>query len=303
MLDVTTLPLPRLTEVGPRDGFQNETAVVPTEAKIEFIDALSESGVQEISAGAFGAQLPGPQLADSAEVFENMRRKEGVQYLALVLDEEGLDDALEAEVDKVEVLCSPSEAYSQKVLDAPIAQTLERLRPIVNRAWKARLPSRAGVAAAFQCPYQGTGVKPESVVAVVDRLRAMGVAEFSLCDTVGSASPQEVRALLDLLLKRVGPEQVFLHFHDTYGMALANALAAWTEYGVAGFDASCGGVGGCPYAPGVGGNVATEDLAFAFLACGAPMRVDFQKLRLAGKALVPHLGHSLPSHLSKIEFR
>ena len=304
MMDVTTLPPPRLAEVGPRDGLQNEASVVPTEAKVAFIDALSESGVREISAGAFGSSLPGPQLADSAEVFENMKRKEGVHYLALVFDEKGLDLALEAEADKIEVVCAASEAYSQKTTGAAIAQTLERLRPVVARARAAKLPVRAGVGTSFHCPYEGP-VHPDSVAAMVERLRVMGVAEFSLSDTVGRASPQDVRALMDILFKRlmVSPEQIFLHFHDTYGMALANALTAWGEYRISGFDASCGGVGGCPYAPGVGGNVATEDLAFAFFASGAAIHVDFQKLRAAGLALVPHLGHALPSHLSKLEFK
>ena len=175
---------------------------------------------------------------------------------------------------------------------------------MVARARAAKLPVRAGVGTAFHCPYEGP-VHPDSVAAMVERLRVMGVGEFSLSDTVGRASPQDVRALLEMLLRRlsVSPEQIFLHFHDTYGMALANALTAWTEYRISGFDASCGGVGGCPYAPGVGGNVATEDLAFAFLASGAAIRVDFQKLKAAGQALIAHLGHPLPSHLSKLEFK
>jgi hydroxymethylglutaryl-CoA lyase len=304
MIDVTTLPLPRLAEVGPLDGLAYEAAVVPTEAKVAFIDALSESGVREILAGAFGGTAPIPQLADSAEVFENMKRREGVAYLALVRDEKGLDLAIEAEADKIEVDCAASETYSQKVGGNPIARVLEGLRPLVARARAAKLSVRAGVGTCFHCPYGGA-VHPDSVAAIVERLRVMGVAEFSLGDTLGRASPQDVRALLEILLRRLSlnPEQIFLHFHDTYGMALANALTAWTEYRISGFDASCGGVGGCPYAPGVGGNAATEDLAFAFLASGAPLRLDFQKLREAGAALSRHLGHALPSHLSKLEFK
>jgi len=302
MIDVTTLPTPRFTEMAPRDGLQNEAAVVPLEAKVAFIDAVSEAGLREISAGAFAAGAAVPQLADTAEVFENIRRKEGVVYSALVLDDKGLDAALAAEADKVEVLCAASESFSQKVVGAPIAQTLERLRPLVGRSKKARLPVRAGIATAFHCPYEGA-VPREAVAALVERLRAMGVDEFSLSDTIGRASPQDVRGLLDLLLKRVSAEHVFLHPHTTCGMAIANALTAWTEYSVSGFDASCGGVGGCPYAPGLGGNVATEDLGFAFLACGASVRLDFRKLRAAGEGLARHLGHPLPSHLSRLEFK
>lgn len=302
MIDVTTLPLPRFVEVGPRDGLQNEAVVVSREARVAFIDALCDGGVREISAGAFSGRPVAAQLAGSGEVLENVRRKEGVMYSALVLDEEGLDAAVAAEVDKLEVLCAASETFSRKTLDVPIAHILERLRPLLGRAGKTGLPVRAGVATAFHCPYEGA-VRHDAVVAVVERLRAMGVCEFSLSDTLGRASPQDVRGLLDVLLKRVRPEQVFLHFHTTYGMAIANALCAWTEYGISGFDASAGGVGGCPYAPGVGGNVATEDLAFAFLACGAPVRLDFRKLKAAAMALSKHLGHPLPSHLSRIEFK
>jgi hydroxymethylglutaryl-CoA lyase len=304
MIDATTLPLPRLVEVGPLDGLGNEAVVVPTEAKVAFVDALSESGVREILAGAFGGPVLVPQLADSGEVFENMKRREGVQYLALARDEKGLDLALEAEADKIEIDCSASETYSEKVHGGSIARVLEGLRPVVARARASKLPVRAGVGTCFHCPYEGA-VHPDSVAAMVERFRIMGVTEFSLSDTLGRASPQDVRALLEILLRRlsVSPEQIFLHFHDTYGMALANALTAWSEYRISGFDASCGGVGGCPYAPGVGGNAATEDLAFAFLASGAPLRLDFQRLREAGLALSKHLGHALPSHLSKLEFK
>ncbi|MFA6004582.1 MAG: hydroxymethylglutaryl-CoA lyase [Elusimicrobiota bacterium] len=302
MLDVTMLPRPRFIEVGPRDGLQNEVAVVPTEAKVAFIDALAQSGIREISAGAFAARPVSPQMADSAEVFDNITRRSGVTYSALVLDETGLDAALNAEADKIEIICAATETFSKLMSGASIAYSLERLRPIVGRARREKLPVRACVATVFHCPYEGQ-VRPETAVAVVDRLRAMGVAEISLADTIGRASPQDVRALADRLLKRVPAAQVVMHFHDTYGMAVANAMTAWGEYGIAGFDASCGGVGGCPYAPGVGGNVATEDLAFAFLACGAPGQLDFRILRSAGQALAAHLGHTLPSHLSKIEFK
>ncbi|MDD5656146.1 MAG: hydroxymethylglutaryl-CoA lyase [Elusimicrobia bacterium] len=301
MIDATSLPRPRFVEVGPGDGLRHEPASAPLEAKVAFIDALSESGLREIAAGAFSGAPLGSQLADSAEVFENMKRKEGVVYSALALDEKGLDAALAAEADKIEFLCSASETYSQRSLGQPIAHRLELMRPIVGRARKAKLPLRACVSAAFHCPYEGA-VRPEAVAVVVERLRAMGVGEFSLGDTIGRASPLDVRLLLESLLKRVDREQVFLHLHDTYGMAVAGALTAWSEYGVSGFDCSTGGIGGCFYAPGVGGNVATEDLAFAFMACGASVIVDMRRLKSAGDALALILGHPMPSHLSKMKY-
>lgn len=292
-------PRPRLFEVGPRDGLQNEGAVIPLGAKVAFIDALSETGLCEIEAGAFVSPKAVPQMADSLEVFENIRRKEGVVYSALVPNEQGLDRALEAEADKVAVFTAASETFNRRNINATIAQSIERFRPVVARAKKARLQVRAYVSTAFHCPYEGP-MAPERVVAVVDRLLALGCDELSIGDTIGRASPAEVRRLLDLLLRRVRRESVYLHFHDTYGMAIANALTAWEDYGISGFDASSGGLGGCPYAPGAGGNVATEDLAFALEASGAAVGIDIAKLRAATAILEPHLGHPLASRLSRI---
>lgn len=295
-------PRPRFVEVGPRDGLQNEHVPVPLEAKVAFIDALSETGVTEIEAGAFVHASAVPQMADSLDVFENIKRKEGVSYSALVPNEEGLDRALEAEVDKVAVFTAASETFNQKNINASIAQSLERFKPVVARAKQARLPVRAYVSTAFFCPYEGR-IAPESVLAVVERLKALGVDELSIGDTIGRASPNDVRRLLDKLLRSVRVESLFLHFHDTYGMAVANALTSWQEFGVSGFDASAGGLGGCPYAPGAGGNVAMEDLVFAFAASGATVSVDVRKVKAATNILEPHLGHAMPSHLSKIDLK
>ncbi len=289
----------RLVEVGPRDGLQNEKAVLPLDAKVAFVDALSEAGLPEIEAGAFVSPKAVPQMADSLEVFKRIRRKPGVVYSALVPNEQGLARALEAKVDKVAVFTAASETFNKRNINASVADSIERFRPVVARAKAAKLPVRGYVSTAFFCPYEGA-VKPEAVVKVCESLLALGVSELSIGDTIGRASPRDVGALLDLLLKRVKVDDVFLHFHDTYGMAIANALTAWNMFGVTGFDASSGGLGGCPYAPGASGNVAMEDLAFAFKASGAKVDVDFAKLRAATAALVPHLGHPLASRLSKI---
>jgi hydroxymethylglutaryl-CoA lyase len=293
---------PRFVEVGPRDGLQNEAARLSLEAKVAFIDALSETGLREIEAGAFVSPQAVPQMADSGDVFENIKRKEGVVYSALVPNEQGLERALEAEVDKISVFTAASETFNRKNINAGIAESLERFAPVVAKAKQAKLPVRAYISTAFHCPYEGP-VKPLNVIAVVERLMGLGVDELSIGDTIGRASPRDVRALLDVLRKSVPAEKVFLHFHDTYGMAVANALTAWTEYGMSGFDASCGGLGGCPYAPGAGGNVATEDLAFAFMASGAQVGLDIKKLQAAGALLAGELGHPLASNLSKIKFQ
>ena len=299
MIDVASLPKPRFVEVGPRDGLQNEHVPIPLEGKVAFIDALSDTGVAEIEAGAFVSPKAVPQMANSFEVFENIRRKEGVLYSALVPNEEGLERALEAEVDKIAVFTAASETFNQRNINCSIAQSIERFRPVVIKAKKAKLPVRAYVSTAYYCPYEGA-IRPQLVLALVDRLLALGVDELSIGDTIGRASPYDVRMLLESLVKHVRVESIFLHFHDTYGMAVANSLTAWTEYNVSGFDASAGGLGGCPYAPGAGGNVATEDLVFAFAASRAQVGIDLNKLRGATALLEPHLGHPTPSHLSKI---
>jgi hydroxymethylglutaryl-CoA lyase len=301
-VDPIDRPPLRFVEVGPRDGLQNEKLALPVETKVGFIDLLSDTGVDEIEAGAFVSPKAVPQMADSAAVFENIRRKAGVLYSALVPNEKGLDAALEAEVDKIAVFTAASESFNQRNINASIAESLERFKPVVARAKQSKLPVRGYISTAFFCPYEGK-IIPEKVLAVVDRLNALGVDELSIGDTIGRATPDDVRRLLESLLKRVRVERVFMHFHDTYGLAVANALTAWSEFGVSGFDSSTGGLGGCPYAPGASGNVGTEDLAFAFAASGGRVRVDIEKVRQAALALQPHVGHGLESRLSKIAMR
>jgi hydroxymethylglutaryl-CoA lyase len=282
-------PAPRLVEVGPRDGLQNEKNTVPLEAKVAFVDALSETGLKEIEAGAFVNPKAVPQLANSEQVFARIRRKPGVIYSALVNNVVGLELAAAVKADKITVLAAASELFSQKTAKLSIMGSIERLRPVVARARAARLPVRASVSTAFWCPFEGA-VKPEKVVSVVRMLSGLGVSEFSIGDTIGKASPDEVRKLLFLLLKAVPKDTVFLHFHNTFGRALANAIVAWKTFGITGFEASAGGAGGCLYAPGAAGNVATEALVSAFKAAGADIAVDEAKLRTAAAGVFPHLG-------------
>lgn len=289
----------RFVEVGPRDGLQNEARTVPLEAKAAFVEALAAAGLGEVEAGAFVSPKAVPQMADSEELFRRIKRRPGVVYSALVPNEKGLERALAVKADKVAVFTAASESFNRKNINASVAESIERFRPVVAQVKRAGLPVRGYVSTAFHCPFEGP-VAPKKAVAVCEELLALGVDELSVGDTIGKACPREVRALLTLLLEKVSAERVFLHFHDTYGLAVANVLAAWREFGITGFDASAGGLGGCPYAPGATGNVATEDLAFALQSEGATMTVDAEAVTSAALALEPALGRPLSSHLSKV---
>ncbi|PCI36906.1 MAG: hydroxymethylglutaryl-CoA lyase [Elusimicrobia bacterium] len=292
-------PQPRIVEVGPRDGLQNESAVVSAEKKAAFVDALAKTGLKEIETGAFVSPQAVPQMADTAEVFAKIQRRPGVVYSALVPNQKGLERAMQAGADKISVFTAASETFNQKNIRASISESIERFRPVIRETKAARLPLRAYISTAFHCPYEGP-VKPVAVLPIVKTLMGLGVDELSIGDTIGKASPRDVRSLLKPLLDIVPVEKLFLHFHDTYGMAIANALTAWREFGVTGFDSSTGGLGGCPYAPGASGNIATEDLVFALSAEGADMGIDIEKLTAAARALVPSLGHPLDSRLSRV---
>ena len=285
----------RIVEVGPRDGLQNESRPIPTEAKVAFIDALSEAGYEEIEATAFVSPERIPQLADAEEVLRRIRRREGVVYSALVPNERGLDRALEARVGKIAVFTAASETFNRKNINATIAESIERFRPVVARAREAHLPVRGYVSTAFWCPYEGR-IEPAAVAPVAQALLDLGVEEISIGDTIGKAIPEEVHALLDVLLDVAPQDALAMHFHDTYGTAVANALAAW-ERGITTFDASAGGVGGCPYAPGAAGTVATEDLLWALTRSGASSSLDPSKLQLASDVLASALGRPLRSRV------
>jgi len=278
----------RIVEVGPRDGLQSQPRIVPTEAKVAFVDALSTCGFDEIEVSSFVSPKWVPQLADAEEVFARIRRAPGVRYMALVPNTHGLERAVAARADKVAVFTAASETFSRKNTNASIAGSLERFRPVLDAA---PVPVRGYVSTAFHCPFEGP-VAPGRVLAVARELLAMGCAELSIGDTIGRATPDEVRRLLDLLLPVVPDAgQVALHFHDTFGQAVGNALAA-AAMGIRTFDASAGGIGGCPYAPGAPGNVSTEALVVAF-----PNRtgIDLERLQAAAILLQSHVGNRSPS--------
>ncbi len=289
----------RIVEVGPRDGLQNEKATVPTDRKVAFVDALSWTGVAEIEVSSFVSPKWVPQLADAEEVFRAIRRASRVVYSALVPNEKGLERALAVGVQKVAVFTAASETFNRRNVNASIAESLERFRPVIAGAREAGVPVRGYVSTAFHCPYEGP-ISPERVRDVTLRLLELGVDEISLGDTIGKASPREVRALLALLGEDAGLARLALHFHDTYGMAVANALTAWEEFGASTFDAAAGGFGGCPYARGATGNVATEDLVYALRASGARVEVDPAAVAAAARDLSGVLGRPIASRIGSI---
>lgn len=272
----------RIVEVGPRDGLQNESEWVPTAAKVAFVDRLSGTGLTEIEVSSFVAPQWVPQLADAEAVFAAIARRAGVRYTALVPNERGLARALAAKVDGVAVFAAASETFSRKNINASIAESLDRFRPVIA---ESPVPVRGYVSTAFHCPFEGP-VPPASVLRVTSELLAMGCSEISLGDTIGRATVDEVRVLLDALLPHCAVEQLALHFHDTFGGAVANALAG-AAMGVNRFDASTGGLGGCPYAPGAPGNVATEALVRAF---AGQTGVDLALLEAAAASIRPYVG-------------
>jgi hydroxymethylglutaryl-CoA lyase len=297
-----TARLVRIIEVGPRDGLQNEPGVIPTERKIAFVNALSRTGVTEIEAGSFVSPKAVPQLADSDEVFRKIERMPGVVYSALVPNERGLERARTVAAQKIAVFTAASESFTQRNIHATVRESIERFQPVVSGAKRDGMAVRGYISTVVFCPYEGR-IEPIRVAEVMKRLLALGVDEISLGDTIGKASPSDIRKLLDTLLPHIARERVSLHCHDTYGMAIANALTAWWDYGIEAFDSSAGGLGGCPYAPGASGNVATEDLVFALKASGAIVPVDEMKIMAACRQLSGEPDRSFASHLSQVETR
>lgn len=288
----------RITDVSPRDGLQNESAFVPTARKIALINALSRTGVAEIEAGSFVSPTAIPQLADSDEVFRAIERIPGVTYSALVPNERGLERARAAAVNKIAVFTAASDSFTRRNIKATVQESFIRFRPIVTGAKRDGMLVRGYVSTAVFCPYEGR-IPPARVRDVMKRLLDLGVDDISLGETIGKASPSDIRALLDTVMSHVESVRLSLHFHDTYGMAVANALTAWWDYGITAFDCSAGGLGGCPYAPGASGNVATEDLVFALKASGASVPVDEMLVVACAQQLSDAVRHPLNSRLSQ----
>jgi len=289
----------RIIEVGPRDGLQNEAAVISTEDKVAFINTLSQTGVAEIEIGSFVSPQTIPQLADTDKVLCKVNRRPGVTYSALVPNERGLERARAGAIEKIAVFTAASETFTRRNINCTIRESIKRFRPVVSGAKQDGMIVRGYISTATHCPFEGS-IDPSRVVEVMHHLLHLGVDEISLGDTIGKAAPNDVRRLLDEIVPHSKRSRLSLHFHDTYGMAVANVLTAWTEYGIDAFDTAAGGLGGCPYAPGASGNVATEDVVYALRACGAAISVDEEKVIAAAREIGKALNHPLASHLSRL---
>jgi len=286
-------PRVSIVEVGPRDGLQNEQAVIPTDRKIAFIDALTTAGHAAIEVTAFVSPKWIPQMADAAEVMAGITQKPGVRYSALVPNRAGLDRALAAGVRDIAIFAAASETFSRKNINQSIDSSFTVYREVTDAAMQAGLRVRAYLSTSFGCPFEGV-VNPLHVAELADRLIQLGAYEVAVSDTIGVAHPGQVNQVLDAVLARVPLDRLALHFHDTRGTAVANVLAA-LHRGVQTFDSSAGGLGGCPYAPGAAGNLATEDLLYLLDGLGIATGVDGDAVMAASRALEGSLGHPLPS--------
>ena len=282
-----------VVEVGPRDGLQNEAARVETADKIAFVDRLSDAGYRTIEVSAFVSPKWVPQMADADEVFAGIRRHGGTRYTALVPNLAGLTRAREAGVDEVAVFAAASEGFSRRNINQTIDESLDRYREVCARAREAGLPVRAYVSTAFGCPFDGD-VPPSRVADIGATLIEMGAYQVAVSDTIGIAHPGQVWTVVAEVARRVPIAQIALHFHDTRGTALANVLAA-LQMGVTTFDASAGGLGGCPYAPGASGNLATEDLVYMLDGLGIETGIRLGGVLEASTFIEQKIGHALAS--------
>ena len=287
----------RIVEVGPRDGLQNEKTLVATADKIELIDRLSATGLSSIEATSFVSPKWVPQLADAADVFAGITRRPGVHYPVLVPNETGYERALEVGVEEIAVFTAASEAFNRKNINASIDESLARFAPVMARAQNDGVRVRGYVSTVLGCPYQGE-VPLADVVRVARELHAMGCYEISLGDTIGIGTPGKARAMLKAVAAEVPMAALAVHFHDTYGQALSNILACLEE-GVAVVDSAVSGVGGCPYAKGASGNVASEDVVYMLHGLGIDTGVDLARLAHTGRWLATLLGRETGSKVGK----
>jgi hydroxymethylglutaryl-CoA lyase len=280
-------------EVGPRDGLQNEAAIVPTAGKIAFVNALGAAGLPAIEVGAFVSATRVPQMADTAEVLAGIIRKPGTRYAALVPNLKGLERAVTARVDEVAIFAAASDTFSRRNINQSIEESLKGYAEVARAALAAGVRVRAYLSTAFGCPFEGD-VPVTRVIDLTRRLFDFGVYEVAISDTIGIAHPGQVRQVMRDLTAAFKARELALHFHDTRGTALANVLAAM-DFGVTTFDSSAGGLGGCPYAPGASGNLATEDLLYMLQGLGHAATVQIDAVCDASLALEPVIGHPLPS--------
>ncbi|SHH12049.1 hydroxymethylglutaryl-CoA lyase [Marisediminitalea aggregata] len=276
-----------ILEVGPRDGLQNEAQTIPLQAKTDFIHALAKAGLTRIEAGSFVSPKWVPQMADSAEVFKGISRLPGVTYSALTPNDKGMQAALESGVDEVAIFAAASEAFSMRNINCSIAESLKRFETVMQMANDNGMKVRGYLSCVMGCPYEGE-ILPDKVAEVTKTLLDMGCYEVSLGDTIGVGTPGHTHRLFDTLLEDIDVSKLAAHFHDTYGQALANLVVA-LQYGVNTIDSAAGGLGGCPYAAGASGNVATEDVVYMLNGMGIETGVNLNAVLAASNAMFGHL--------------
>lgn len=286
----------KIIEVGPRDGLQNEKTTVPTEAKVTLIEDLADAGLSVIESGSFVSPKWVPQMADSQQVMQSITRKRHVRYTALTPNLKGLEAAILANADEIAVFGAASEGFSQKNINCSIAESLARFEPLMELAKQHDIPVRGYVSCVLGCPYEGEVAK-QNVVNVATELMNMGCYEISLGDTIGVGTPIKTKILLDAVLSQIPADKLAVHFHDTYGQALANILMA-LQMNIAAIDTSVAGLGGCPYAKGASGNVSTEDVVYMLHGMGIETGVDLPKLLSASSKIMKTLGRKNQSKVA-----
>ena len=287
----------RIVEMGPRDGLQNEKAAVSTEDKVHLIHLLNQTGLPAIEVGSFVSPKWVPKMADSGLVFDRIEKLPGISYPMLTPNMKGLEAALAHNVQEVAVFAAASESFSQRNINCSIADSIDRFTDVCRQALDAGLKVRGYISCVLGCPYEGR-IAPQAVADVADRLFRLGCYEISLGDTIGTGTPVETRALIQAVSQTVPMDQIAGHFHDTYGQALANIWAS-LDCGVRTFDASIGGLGGCPYAKGATGNVATEDVVYSFMQSGVETGIDMERLLDAVEYAAKMVGRDVSSRVGR----
>src|SRR3990167_4920773 len=286
-----------LVEVGPRDGLQNEANFLPTDTKIEFINQLSLTGLQRIEVTSFVSEKSIPQLADASTVFNRINQSPQVRFSALIPNEEGIHNALQSGVREIALFTAASETFNQHNIHCSITESIARFRPVLAIAKQQNLFVRAYISCVLGCPYEGK-IMPNQVINVAQQLIDLGVDEISLGDTIGIGTPKQTQILLNAIIKLMPLQQVALHFHDTYGQAIANIYAA-LECGITCFDSAVAGMGGCPYALGASGNVATEDVLYLMHGLGIDTGIDLDQMIRIGNMICEKLGRENQSKVAK----
>lgn len=285
-----------LIEVGPRDGLQNEPIFVPTEKKVQFINLLSQTGLKHIEVTSFVSAKAIPQLADNQIVYQAINKPESIQFSALVPNEQGMQKAITAGVQHIAIFTAASEQFNQRNIQCSIQESIERFKPVIQMGKANGISIRGYISCALGCPYEGS-ISPSQVTPIIETLIQLGVDEISLGDTIGVGTPKQTKALIQAIKQATPIDNIAMHFHDTYGQAIANIYASLDE-GISKFDSSVAGLGGCPYARGASGNVATEDVLYLMHGLGLETGVDIYKIVQAGDMICKAIGRKNQSKVA-----